>query len=161
MNPTHDDRGMTVPEVLFALVLLTVTFLSLMAVLGSGLRADKKGFVKQTASAIAEQLSAELRSALRDQQTRVTFWGQEKPGRDAPYDQGTVRSGDTDFDYQICTTYVRQPDGAIFNGPDRRLMQVDVYVRWGADDTRAGFGSSVFHDQQIVSEVAYGADSNP
>jgi hypothetical protein len=152
---------MTVPEVLFALVLLTVTFLSLMAVLGSGLRADKKGFVKQAASAVAEQLSAELRASLQDQPTRVAFWDQEKPGREAPYAQGVVRSGDTDFEYQICTALVRQPDGTVFNAPDRRLMQVEVYVRWGSDDTRAGFGSLVFHDQQILSEVAYGTDPNP
>lgn len=150
--------AMTIPEVLFAMILLTITFLSLMAVLASGLRSDKKGFVKDTASATAELLLQRTCKRLsEDPAAKASFWATEKPNRETPYDQGEERSGDTVFRYEICTTYVRQADGSIFNAPNQRLMRIDVYVRWGEDDSRVGYGSMMYHGRRIVSEVSVSA----
>jgi hypothetical protein len=147
--------GMTVPEVLFAIILLTITFFSLLSVLASGLRTDKKGYIRDTASATADLLLDRTLRELRADSppgTKMTFFNTEKPDRALAYAQGVESSGDTVYGYEICTTLVRHPDGTVFNAPNRRLVQVDVYVHWGDQDARTGYGSTLYHDRRMVSE---------
>ncbi len=148
-------RGMSLPEVLLAIALLAITFLSLMSVLASGLRADKKDYVKDSASAAAELiLNRELRQIRTSPAAKQAFWNSDYPDRNSPYSSGLEVAGSTEFHYDICTRTVDDTSGSPFNGTEQRLKQVEIFVRWGGDDTRVGFGSTVYHELRYVSEAS-------
>lgn len=142
-------RGVTIPEVLFSLALLAITFLSLMGVLTGGLRADKKGYIKDNATAVAHLLLA--RSLQEAEERQGVFWSIQRPDRNAPYKKGTETSGEVVFEYEICTSYVT---GDVPQSPGHRLMLVDVYVHWGSDDSRVGYGDTVTLVRRLVSEAS-------
>ena len=153
MNPIRPKRGFTVSEVLIALALLAITFVSVLAVLAAGIRADKKGFLKESAASVSELLQRRLlKDVGRDDPpgARANFWSVDKPDRSDPYQQGLEISGGTRFEYAICTQTLTPSFGS---NPGKRLKQVDVYVRWSSDDVRAGYGSTLHHDRFLVSEA--------
>lgn len=153
MIPIFRREGFTVSEVLVALALLAITFVSVLGVLAAGIREDKKGFLKESAASVSELLQRRLlKDVSRDDPpgARANFWSVDKPNRSDPYRQGEEMSGSTRFEYAICTETLVPSFGS---NDGKRLKQIDVYVRWSSDDARAGYGSTLHHDRLIVSEA--------
>lgn len=141
---------MSIFEVLLALALLAVTFLSLMGVLAMGLRADKKSYVKDCAYDVASYiLEREFKLISNDSNARANFWGGDSPNRGNAYKSGVQDFGGDKFSYEICTTTVSS-----FNAAGSRLKKVQIFVHWGADEVRSGYGSL------LVSEVRYLSEAN-
>lgn len=154
MKAGQRAKGMSVPEVLIAIALLAITFLSLMGVLASGLRADKKDYLKDSASAAAELiLHREFRRMRNSPAAKQAFWNSDHPDRNSPYSSGEEVSGSAKFHYDICTRTVDDTSGSPFNGTGQRLKEVEIFVRWGSDDTRVGFGSTLYREVRYVSEA--------
>jgi hypothetical protein len=146
-----------VPEVILAIAFLAITFVSLLSVLAAGLRTDRKAFFRDAATSTARALLTKTLSKVsRDTPvgTKSAFWAEDKPNRGNPYLEDTVSAGDTVFTYQITTKTIPAANGSPFGGVKRRLKQVDIYVRWGGDDQRTGYGSTVYHDRRIISEAS-------
>ena len=148
---------MSLFEVLIALALLAIVFVSVLAVLASSLRTNKKDFFRDKASSTATLL---LNRVVLSVQTdspegiQETFWEDESPTRAAPFQSGVESNGDLEFQYEICTTTIKSPDGSVYGAPNRRLKQIDVYLTWGDSDSRTGYGSTLFHDRQLLSEAS-------
>jgi hypothetical protein len=146
--------ALSVPEVLFALALLSITFVSVLAVLAAGLRADKKGFLKESASEVSDVLQRRLIKEVTTDDppgTRASFWSTDKSTRSDPFQEGIESSGTTSFEYEICTQTLTPTFGST---EGKRLKQVDIYVHWSSDDVRAGYGSSLHHDRMLLSEAS-------
>lgn len=149
----YQARALSVPEVLFALALLSITFVSVLAVLAAGARADKKGFFKESAGEVGNLLQQRLiQEVSRDDPpgTRASFWSTDHPTRSEPFQQGVENSGSTAFEYEICTRTLN-PSFGLTEG--KRLKQIDIYVHWSSDDSRAGYGSTIHHDRLLLSEA--------
>ncbi len=149
--------GLSVAEVVIAIALLAITFVSLLAVLAGGLRTDRKAYFKDAAASTARVLlTKSLGKVTQDLPpgTKAHFWSQDFPDRDAPYLKGEETSGDVTFRYEICTRAVMSTAGVPFGSPNHRLKQVDIYVSWTSDDERTGYGSTVYRDRRILSEAS-------
>ena len=140
-----------------AIALLAITFVSLLAVLAGGLRTDRKAYYKDAAASTARTiLTRTLGQVSRDNPVgiKAAFWNTDRPNQSSPYLSGTEEAGDARFYYEICTVTITGTNGAVFGAPDHRLKQVDVYVRWGGDNGRVGYGSTSYHDRRIISEAS-------
>jgi hypothetical protein len=151
------SAGLSVAEVVIAIAFLAITFVSLLSVLAGGLKHDRKAYLKNAATATARALLTKTLSEVSKDSpagTKDGFWATDYPYRTSPYREGEENAADVTFHYEICTETVRAISGQPFGAPDHRLKQVDVYVRWGQEDERTGFGSTVYHDRRIVSEAS-------
>ena len=152
------DAGLSVAEVVIAIALLSITCVSLLAVLAGGLRTDRKAYFKDAAASTARTLlTRTLSKVSRDDPVgaKANFWNTDRPkGSPQSYLSGTEEAGDVTFHYDIYTQTITAANGTVFGTPDHRLKQVDVYVRWGGDDSRVGYGSTSYHDRRIISEAS-------
>ncbi len=149
--------GLTLLEVVFALFLITVTALSLVAVLAAGLRTETKDEHRDAQAAATTFL---LQSLLRDVKDdnppglRSQFWGSETPTLENPFRSGTEKIGSAEYSYHICLSTVLSSEGSVFGAPDHRLKQIDIFVHWSGDFQRSGYGSTLYHDKILFSEVS-------
>lgn len=149
--------GLSLAEVLVAIVILSMVLLSLLAVLGSSLKSDRKAFLMAGAANLADsELDRLLQSVKADQPagTREQFWESDHPSSGEPLRSGVATVSHTEYSFAIFCQTVLDTSGAPLGNPDHRLKQVDIIVRWHQSTTlKLGEGETSYHQRRLFSEV--------
>lgn len=156
--------GLSLAEVLIAIVILSMVLLSLIAVLGSSLKADRKAFWMTGAANLADsELDRLLQSVRTDQPagTREQFWDSDHPRSGEPLRSGVVTVSHTEYSFAIYSQTVLDTSGVPVGDPDHRLKQVDIVVRWHQSTTlKLGQGETTYHQRRLFSEVNVDRESD-
>ncbi len=155
--------GLSLAEVLVAIVILSVVLLSLIAVLGSSLKSDRKAFLMSGAANLADsELDRLLQSVKSDQPagTRAQFWDSDHPSSGEPLRSGQVTVSHIQYSFAIYCQTVLDTSGTPVGDPNHRLKQVDIVVDWYRSTTaKLGQGETTYRQRRLFSEV--NVDSEP
>ncbi len=156
----NPPSGFGLAEVIVAIALLSITALSLVTVLVSSLRSDKKAFLVAAASNLAEtelQRTAEAVKSDTPAGIQATFWEQQYPESGSPFRTGKSTISHTEFEYFIYAVSVTDSTGLPIGDPDNRLKQVDIYVRWYNPSAGSpGHGRTTHHQRRLISQTSGG-----
>jgi prepilin-type N-terminal cleavage/methylation domain-containing protein len=128
------QRGFSLLEVLFAIVVMAIALFSMLKVLVWGVKAQNKTEMNVAAYQIANRVLERSVIDLGRQPVDVVF---EVEGEEVV--------GHNHFFYVVTSTDVEnqitgKPFGTAAGADDNRLKVLEVTVRWGSDPTRPGVG---------------------
>jgi prepilin-type N-terminal cleavage/methylation domain-containing protein len=138
------DRGFSLLEVLFAIVVMSIALFSMLKVLVWGMKAQNKTEMNLAAYQIADRV---LERAIVDLSTRPA---------DIPLEaEGEEVVGRNRFRYSVKSSEVDneltgKPFGTAAGAGDNRLKVLEVTVGWGSGSTSPGVGKQ----EIIVSRLA-------
>lgn len=149
--------ALSLAEIIVALGILALVLLSLVSVLVSSLKSEKKAFLMTSALNLADSELERLFLSVKSDQplgARAEFWGRDYPSSGAPLRQGTATVSHTEFHFEITTATVMAADGLPIGDPDHRLKEVDILVRWYPSSTASlGQGESSYRQKRLFSEI--------
>ena len=143
-------RGLSLAEVLLAIGLLAVGILTLSGLSLSALKAGQKSSQVMEAGQVAVMKLEEIRAGV---ETDNAFWTADHIS--APYRQGTVRIGKTEYEYRVYSqTLLDQTTGAELGSavPDNHLKKLDIEVSWFGDSSRDGYGRRSMRESCLVNQ---------
>lgn len=146
--------GFSIAELILAAAIIAVSILTVLVLLISVSRGSRKAVDTTTAQLAAGQVLEKIleRAHVTD---RPNFWNNEH----TPYVLGNLTVGQTEYNYAVDATTVRDASAAnvgqvSLGSGQNRLKLVTVTVRWwdSASGNRAGMGKLETRATRVVSE---------
>lgn len=142
--------GHTLAEVLIGVALAAVAILTLAALSISLVKGSRKSVDETESHFVVEEVFAVLQADLKANATlKANFFNNNALN----WRSGQVRSGATDFSYQLDTYAVLDSAGGVLGSPDNRLKRVVLSLTWfSSKASRSGYGKLQSQHVRLVAE---------
>ena len=142
--------GFNLMELMFSLTLISIAALTLVALCFTAIASREKEEAITDAMLVAEeQLSLAVHTIETiPEANHDAFWDASLA---APFSEGTIRIGDTDYNFQVLANDV--PTGTI---APNRMRKLDIVVWWWSEkpgETRLGGGQLTYSASRLVREI--------
>lgn len=143
-------RGFNLVELMFSLTLIAIAALTLVALSFTAIASREKAEAITDAMLVAEeQLSLAVYTIeTLPEANHDAFWEASLAG---PYSEGTIRIGNTDYNFQVEAKDV--PTGTL---APNRMRKLDITVWWWSEkpgEARVGSGQLSYSASRLVREI--------
>ena len=159
MNSPRNNRGMSLAELMVAIMLLAICILTVLGLSLAVVRVDSKAAETSAGSVVADTLLQEVVAQVKADSppgTKDSFWNNDHE----VWAQGSRVNNGPEFSYWISAVTVTTTGGDSLGSADlqNRLKKVDVRVRWFNDGSseqsgRQGYGELEATISQLVPEA--------